>query len=210
MARCNGSNCQLQSSWNETPTTEDWFLNSKIFDRKEATNGFLWLYAKPRAGKTILHSTIIEHVKSWCAGESSNCYTYFYFHFSDAQKQTLSNMLDSIIAQLSVAYLWGHVDELSRRESSLNLSPSTDSLLSFGTCFFLGPPERSPGIISGLPRFEKTIYMSFMSFVSLSPFCGDLPTRVQMISVFATFLLLENSLKKMAWYKGTKCRLQEK
>src|SRR5579859_4135001 len=83
------------------PTTGDWLLESEIFTTwKNATQGSLWLYGKPGAGKTILCSTLIEDVKSLCAGDTTNHYAYFYFDFSDAQKQTVSNMLCSLISQL--------------------------------------------------------------------------------------------------------------
>lgn len=98
------------------PTTGDWLLESEIFTNwTGATTGSLWLYGKPGAGKTILCSTLIEHVKLLCAGESTDRYAYFYFDFSDTQKQTVSNMLCSIVAQLSVSILSHEVDQLYHR-----------------------------------------------------------------------------------------------
>ena len=95
----------------------------------KAATSSLWLYGKPGAGKTILCSTLIEYVKSICANESTNRYAYFYFDFSDAQKQTVSNMLRSIIAQLSVPDLPGKVDGLYKQCSNGIQRPSQEDLI---------------------------------------------------------------------------------
>src|SRR5947207_13259959 len=55
------------------------------------------LHGIPRAGKTILYSTIIESIKTWLS-------TYpflFYYNFSDQEKQSILNILYSLLSQLS-------------------------------------------------------------------------------------------------------------
>ena len=112
------------------PTTGDWLLESEIFTTwKESQKSSLWLYGKPGAGKTILCSTLIEYVKSLCAGDSIDRYAYYYFDFSDAQKQTASNMLRSLISQLSVTRLSDHVEKLYKGCNNGQNQPSVDDLI---------------------------------------------------------------------------------
>lgn len=81
------------------PTTGNWLLQLEPFvEWKKATNASLWLHGIPGAGKTILCSTIIEHVKEECDRTLSDQYAYFYFDFN--HKRTVVDMLRSIIAQL--------------------------------------------------------------------------------------------------------------
>jgi Cdc6-like AAA superfamily ATPase len=58
---------------------------------------FLWLHGIPGCGKTILSSTIIEHLEKTY---TERLFLYFYFDFSDSNKQTLENMVQSLISQL--------------------------------------------------------------------------------------------------------------
>jgi hypothetical protein len=111
------------------PTTGDWLLESEIFTNwRQGTRTSLWLNGKPGAGKTILCSTIIEGIKS-CL-DSADTYAYFYFDFSDAEKQKVTNMLSSIIAQLSgVPVLPKVVDELYSKYKDGNQQPSQDDLV---------------------------------------------------------------------------------
>jgi len=62
------------------PTSGEWFINSDGFKSwTESTNKFLWLLGIPGAGKTILCSTIIEHVKALCSTNSAYQICIFLF-----------------------------------------------------------------------------------------------------------------------------------
>lgn len=76
----------------------EWFLSGEEFSRwiKER-NSFLWIYGIPGCGKTILSSTVLEHLHT---GQETKPVIYFYFDFSDTNKQTLENMIWSLISQL--------------------------------------------------------------------------------------------------------------
>ncbi|KAK6536091.1 hypothetical protein TWF281_000337 [Arthrobotrys megalospora] len=83
--------------------TGGWFLESEQFTEwKSSTqqSSFLWLHGIPGCGKTILSSTIIQRLKSDLACQPL---LYFYFHFTDMGKQTLENMLRSLVSQLYYA-----------------------------------------------------------------------------------------------------------
>ncbi|OAG13220.1 HET-domain-containing protein [Alternaria alternata] len=92
-----------------------WLLEGEQFTRwKERAASRLWLYGIPGCGKTILSSTIIEHLLRYCHDDTSMVMTYFYFDFNDTQKQDPELMLRSLLCQLlqsSVGILKG-VDAL--------------------------------------------------------------------------------------------------
>ena len=76
-----------------------WFLQSKAFaEWKTCSNSSLWLHGIPGCGKTILSSIIIENLSETIP--SSHTLLYFYFDFSDIEKQSFENMLRSLISQL--------------------------------------------------------------------------------------------------------------
>jgi hypothetical protein len=78
-----------------------WLLESATFQRwKENAALRLWLYGIPGCGKTILSSTIIEHLLERCQDDTSMVTAYFYFDFNDAQKQDPEMMLCSLLRQL--------------------------------------------------------------------------------------------------------------
>jgi hypothetical protein len=78
-----------------------WLLESaKFAEWKERAASRLWLYGIPGCGKTILSSTIIEHLLQHCHDNASMVTAYFYFDFNDAQKQDPELMLRSLLSQL--------------------------------------------------------------------------------------------------------------
>jgi ankyrin repeat domain-containing protein 50 len=81
------------------PTTGNWFLQSETLAQwSKATKSSLWLYGKPGSGKTILCSTIIDHIVDMCGSVNDAHCTYFYFDFQAKWKD--EDMLRSIISQL--------------------------------------------------------------------------------------------------------------
>lgn len=85
----------LQQRQNDTGK---WFIQCEEFNKWQSKrNSFLWLHGIPGCGKTILSSTIIEHLKS--KANSKNL-LYFYFTFRDTTKQSLENVLKTLIIQL--------------------------------------------------------------------------------------------------------------
>ncbi|KAG8818105.1 hypothetical protein FRC17_010972 [Serendipita sp. 399] len=83
------------------PGTGEWLLDSEQFktwmgeDRK-----ILWLNGIPGAGKTVLSSTVIEHLVGQCTDGTDNRIVYYYFDFRSHEKQTASGCLKSILRQL--------------------------------------------------------------------------------------------------------------
>ncbi|KAF2627576.1 ankyrin, partial [Macroventuria anomochaeta] len=78
-----------------------WLLDgAKFAEWKKSTASRLWLYGIPGCGKTILSSTIIEHLLQHCNNDTRMVTAYFYFDFNDTQKQNPELMLRSLLCQL--------------------------------------------------------------------------------------------------------------
>ncbi|KAM5526673.1 hypothetical protein FOXYSP1_20914 [Fusarium oxysporum f. sp. phaseoli] len=93
------------------PGTGTWLLNSPAFQEwKLGSRRHLWFYGLAGCGKTILSTTILDHLLQ------TNTHTTlaFFFDFSDPRKQKLEDLLRSLADQL---YHTGN--EAARRLDSL-------------------------------------------------------------------------------------------
>ncbi|EGU74404.1 hypothetical protein FOXB_15094, partial [Fusarium oxysporum f. sp. conglutinans Fo5176] len=79
------------------PGTGTWLLNSPIFQEwKLGSRQHLWLYGLAGCGKTILSTTILDHLLQI----DTHTTLAFFFDFSDSRKQKLENLLRSLAVQL--------------------------------------------------------------------------------------------------------------
>ncbi|PNP54670.1 hypothetical protein FNYG_15619 [Fusarium nygamai] len=77
--------------------TGEWFLNSAAFrEWKTRSRRHLWLYGLPGCGKTVLSTTILDHL----VNINDHITLAFFFDFSDTTKQTVDGMLRSLVFQL--------------------------------------------------------------------------------------------------------------
>ncbi|KAI9704589.1 MAG: hypothetical protein M1820_005502 [Bogoriella megaspora] len=84
------------------PATGNWFLTSAAYERWKNEPGLpLWINGGMGCGKTILTSVVIEDMRSTVGVGQSSIIAFFYFTFSDNQKQRYASMLSSMILQLS-------------------------------------------------------------------------------------------------------------
>ncbi|OAQ67814.1 nacht and ankyrin domain-containing protein [Pochonia chlamydosporia 170] len=76
-----------------------WLLNSERYRdwKQKGESTFLWLYGIPGCGKTVLASTVIHELQR---DESARTILYFYFDFSDVNKQSFEKSLHSLVVQL--------------------------------------------------------------------------------------------------------------
>lgn len=105
-----------------------WFLQSSAYSAwKTKQNSFLWLYGIPGCGKTILSSTIIEDLEKRGVSQKP---LYFYFDFTDNRKQSLEDVVRSLIIQLygKRADVQKHLDSLHSSCESGQRRPSIESL----------------------------------------------------------------------------------
>ncbi|KAJ6475395.1 hypothetical protein C8R45DRAFT_834436, partial [Mycena sanguinolenta] len=79
------------------PGTGKWLLeNSFEFDEWiYAPMSFLWLHGISGSGKTVLSSMIIDRIRQL------GVYAFFYFDINNPEQQTTSNLLCSLVSQLS-------------------------------------------------------------------------------------------------------------
>lgn len=85
--------------------TGQWFLESHEFAKwKTERNSFLWLKGVPDCGKTVLSSSVIGNLEQ-TVGPSN--LLYFFFDFNDVKKQSTTDVLRSLLAQL-----YNHRNEL--------------------------------------------------------------------------------------------------
>ncbi|CAK1358917.1 unnamed protein product [Cercospora beticola] len=81
--------------------TGNWLLQSPIYrDWKLNATRLLWLYGEAGCGKTVLCSTAVEDIRAYCGDNDDLVYATFYCTFSDSRKQSLRNMLLSVVAQV--------------------------------------------------------------------------------------------------------------
>ncbi|KAK4166291.1 putative vegetative incompatibility protein, partial [Cladorrhinum sp. PSN259] len=79
--------------------TGEWFTNSDAFlEWKSGSRRHLWLHGLAGCGKTVLSSTILDHLHS-DEIDSTVCLSFF-FDFRDTDKQHLNNLLHSLAFQL--------------------------------------------------------------------------------------------------------------
>jgi Cdc6-like AAA superfamily ATPase len=86
------------------PGTGNWLLESASFKRwLDGQISFLWIQGISGSGKTVLSSTLIDTVSSWCDMPHTprSCLGYFYFDFNDESKQSPLGALRSVIRQIS-------------------------------------------------------------------------------------------------------------
>ncbi|RKK93408.1 hypothetical protein BFJ70_g17737, partial [Fusarium oxysporum] len=93
------------------PGTGTWLLNSPAFQEwKLGSRQHLWLHGLAGCGKTILSTTILDHLLQI----NTHTTLAFFFDFSEPKKQKLENLLRSLAIQL---YHTGN--EAARRLDSL-------------------------------------------------------------------------------------------
>ncbi|KAL7960365.1 hypothetical protein V8C34DRAFT_276955 [Trichoderma compactum] len=82
--------------------TGDWLTKEseelKAWEASPAS--LLWLHGKAGSGKSVLSSVVIKHLQDQHATDPSTALAYFFFSFSDVEKQKVNNMLSSLIKQL--------------------------------------------------------------------------------------------------------------
>ncbi|KAH8790716.1 ankyrin repeat-containing domain protein [Hyaloscypha finlandica] len=64
-------------------------------------NATLWLHAKPGAGKTILMSTIIDHIGNFVEDDHGDTISYFYFDYKDINKRDSRKAIETLIVSMS-------------------------------------------------------------------------------------------------------------
>lgn len=84
------------------PGTGTWLINGTLFNAWfKQENSFLWLYGFAGCGKSILCSTVIQHILQHQNFSHDIGTAFFFFAFDDTGKQDASALLRALILQLS-------------------------------------------------------------------------------------------------------------
>ncbi|KAJ5641187.1 hypothetical protein N7490_005187 [Penicillium lividum] len=76
-----------------------WFVESETFQEWiVGKRQHLWLHGIPGCGKTVLTASIIEHITQRL--ESTSVLLDYFFDFSDSDKQTIDQLMRSLVIQL--------------------------------------------------------------------------------------------------------------
>ncbi|KAI1742781.1 ankyrin repeat-containing domain protein [Xylaria scruposa] len=82
--------------------TGEWLLrDNKEFKTWETSpSSLLWVYGKAGSGKTILSSSVVKRQRERHEADPRSAFAYFFFSFSDQERQKVDVMLASLIKQL--------------------------------------------------------------------------------------------------------------
>lgn len=176
--------------------TGSWFLNCQQFKEwKSGSRRYLWLHGIPGCGKTVLCSTIIEHLRQ-SKEDSSHTILDFFFDFKDKEKQTLNGLVRSLVAQLY------SVCEHSRKELDALYSSCEDgrrqpTLESLTTTFqhMMGHAGKIQIAIDALDecttRRDLLLWMEKLS--------GFRPTKLYLLATSRREEEIESELKRWLW-----------
>ncbi|KAJ7637941.1 ankyrin repeat-containing domain protein [Mycena polygramma] len=94
---------QLTTQEDRHNDTGSWFLGGGEFAEWKEHPGCLWIRGNSGTGKSVLSSTVINHLfgSEFQPATPNVAIAYFYFDFRDKEKQLLRNMLRTVIMQLS-------------------------------------------------------------------------------------------------------------
>jgi hypothetical protein len=144
----------------------------KFTEWKERAASRLWLYGIPGCGKTILSSTIVEHLLQHCHDDASMVTAYFYFDFNDAQKQDPELMIRSLLCQLL--------------QRSSMISNGVDAL--FSSC---GNGKRQPSLHALLEVIPQVMQQFMHVYVVLDALdeCTQRPELMEVLETVAGWQL---------------------
>ncbi|GAB1311782.1 NACHT domain-containing protein [Madurella fahalii] len=85
------------------PETGTWLIQDAKFQSwKTTSNSVLWIQAASGSGKTVLCSTLIDHLAERCVTRPTDAIAYFYFDLTNkSTSQDHSRFLRSLVEQLS-------------------------------------------------------------------------------------------------------------
>ena len=85
--------------------TGSWLIENEAFrhwDQAQGPSKLIWLYGIPGSGKTILCSTVLEHLLQDYTPLPTVAVVYFFFDFNDSDTQLHMGMMCSLLSQLSM------------------------------------------------------------------------------------------------------------
>ena len=181
------------------PETGDWFLRLPEWRKwLEAENRCLWVHGIPGAGKTVLLSHLIEHIKKTCdqAPTRETTYVYYYCYFAHNQDET-KPFLRWVIGRLCRAaeHVPTIINQLYKHGGEPSVAEILEALASILTRFDLvyivvdaldesDPREDLLAVLRSFvteARFEKLqILTSSREYIDIEIIMADLSVSVSM------------------------------
>ncbi|CUS10697.1 unnamed protein product, partial [Tuber aestivum] len=113
-------------------------------------------------------ATVIEDIQSLCGMSDDHALAYFYFTFSDSQKQNLTNMLLSLIGQLlrarSDPVLPDEIMKLYHNSKAIGTSPNIKDLQTVFSCI-AKLSKKAFIILDALDEFPKETRENVLSWI---------------------------------------------
>ena len=107
--------------------TGQWILSDSIFDEwMQSRCDILWVNAIPGAGKTVMTSNVIEHLRA--NTKSDEGLAFFYFDYMDFERQSVQSYLSSVVvdlAQQNHEYFEAISPRLSNAQTTGRAPPTT-------------------------------------------------------------------------------------
>ncbi|KAL4778714.1 hypothetical protein BJX76DRAFT_362476 [Aspergillus varians] len=85
-------------------STGEWFIKEPLFEKwmQSDSKEVLWVTGIPGAGKSILASTIIDHLDAYCkSSPSTSGMAYFYCTYREDKTQEIQQITASLVSQLT-------------------------------------------------------------------------------------------------------------
>ncbi|CUS08888.1 unnamed protein product, partial [Tuber aestivum] len=151
--------------------TGNWLLKGPDYSNwKEGSGGALWLHGIPGCGKSVLSATAIEDIEHLCETSNDHALAYFYFTFSDSEKQNLSNMLLSLIGQLpkrpSDRGLPGEIVDLYNSTKAVGKPADTKALQDLLSQIIKGFKKKTFIILDALDEVPKSERKDLLSWLT--------------------------------------------
>ena len=113
-------------------STGDWILGHEPFiEWLQGKTKHFWIHGRPGTGKTVLSSTIIDHLQS--SDTDRVVAVYFYFDFSDHERQSVQAALRSLMSQMALkSGITAEQVDMIYRNTTVSVSsrvPTTKGLL---------------------------------------------------------------------------------
>ncbi|KIK61265.1 hypothetical protein GYMLUDRAFT_96919, partial [Collybiopsis luxurians FD-317 M1] len=153
-----------------TPGTGEWFLNSRTFsDWKSTPNSFLWLQGDVGSGKSVMAATIVNHVQG-PETYDDKLVIFYFFDFRDTTKQTLTNMITSLLSQLLASArgqeIYPCIKKLYNAHKQLRSSPTDQEWITTFKEAILSISVASLFIIiDALDEMEKETFSQFYQLI---------------------------------------------
>ena len=171
-------NYEKATSLHEEHTGQWIFSNSAFQTWLDAGSGVLWLHAKPGAGKTIMASTVVTHLKNLIPS-AETIILYYFCDYKDQKTQSTRKVIETMLADIcrQSTKALAFMTDLSRRYRDVGSSCSFAALFeAFQKCLLM--ESRTYVVVDALDECNDRVELiaRLLSAASTVPSLGLLMT----------------------------------